>query len=280
MKQNLRAQKAIGKSSGRTRASNSSVSESLRIHNALPNPSLEKKFRETVLFIHHFGGNRSTTRRQQELVKELGFDAVSFDLELNASPAWRGAIIEGWRALRRVQMGTDLKATWAKQISEMCDLIPGDKIIFSLSSPSAAALKVIAEREKKDIKAWVCDGGPFLLLYSSFIRFYALKTNFPGWARPFASAMAFRLFGGFEYNKQMKQWIENFPLSLPILSVRAGEDKLVPPASIKEVFDPNPKLDLTVLNIPLAEHLEGLKKFPELYKKIVGDFLLKVATKL
>lgn len=244
-------------------------------HGGLHFRSPEKKFEPVIVFVHHFGGNRSSTRRHVELVNKLGFDAVTFNLSFNSAPKWKGPLHDFVR-LGRLALKTDFPVKWAKEIEDVLNSLTGEKIIYSFSSISAAVIKVISERPSKDIKAWICDGGPFLFIYPAFIRYQKYIAGAPLWAQPIGAAFAYALFGGFSYNRRLKKWLGRFPLGFPILSIRAGADVLVPPEAIEAVFDLNRQLNLKVLSLPGVAHLEGLKTAPLEYQGSLQEFLISL----
>ena len=85
-------------------------------------------------------------------MNELGFDCLIFELldSIKNSP----------KHLISSSLQFGLKHVWADQIESILNSIPGDKILFSFSNPSASAIEVVAKRRGHDIKGLVCDSGP------------------------------------------------------------------------------------------------------------------------
>jgi hypothetical protein len=233
----------------------------------------QRKFRETIVFLHHFGGNRSSSKRHQELVGKLGFDSISFNLSYNALPNWKSPLV-ALRNLMKSAQEKNLVTIWSEELNALLNEIEGPKILYTFSSPSTAALQTLAEEQRQDVKGWICDGGPFLDLYNCLLRYYREETMLPRWLHPVGAAMGYHLFGGYTFSRRTQEWLANFPKDLPILSIRSGQDRLVPVGAILDFFARgNAKLPLEVFLLPSADHLEGLKKFPTVYEARVAEFL-------
>lgn len=233
-----------------------------------PKPRLSRartrSFKETIVFIHHFGGHGASTKRHQEFVNELGFDCVSFTLDCEWKPS----------------MDMTLREVWAEQLSSVLDQTPGDKIIYSFSSLSMTVPYVLVEDGRRDIRAWICDGGPFLEMFHCFQNYYTYQKKLTGFENYLATVIGYVVIGAVGLGRKAKHWLQNFPPDFPVLSIRAGRDKLVPARAIEKFFVGAKGLKLQRLEIPEAQHLEGLKNFPEVYKPVVKDFLLKHASPL
>ena len=57
-------------------------------------PSPEKKFRETIILVHHFGGSYHSLKRHQQFYNDLGFDCVGFNLSFQISKSMSVYILE------------------------------------------------------------------------------------------------------------------------------------------------------------------------------------------
>lgn len=244
--------------------------------------SPNKKFKETIVFVHHFGGNKRTTKRHQNLVLELGFDCVTFNLFENS----QGKEIDGFERVKRLILHLfkgkkTYVANWTKELNDILNSIEGSKIIFSLSSPSTSAVGVLGKLKRKDIKAWVCDGGPFVQIWSCFKNYAALETKTKN---PIISyihtTLGFIFFGGLGYNRRMTLWLKDLPKDLPILNFRAALDQLVPEKAIEGFFALNVELEPEVVRLEHSGHLEGIKTEKGLYHSKLSDFLSKHATPL
>ncbi len=236
-------------------------------------PAAEKRFRETVVFVHHFGGSRRTVLRHLRLADAMGFDAVRFDLVFNS-----------FKIGEHLPITSSLKFgachVWIDELESILNAIPGKKIIYSFSMPSLAALGAIAHRKANDISGWVCDGGPFLQIlkctYNLLEHEYHIDNPF---LRAFYSAAAYPLFGtGIEL--AVKSWGAHLPEKFPVLSVRGEKDPLVPVSAIEDVFASTPQIDLQRLSLKDGAHLDGLKKFPEIYEPTARAFLTRIGTSL
>lgn len=239
-----------------------------------------KKFKETIVFTHHYGGSASSVRRHQEFVADLGYDSVAFDYSYNA-PASRQWILP---LTRNMKLGA--KSAWIVELNAVLDSIEGDKIIFSFSFPSCATLHLLAESPRRDVKAWMTDGGPFLETWKCMGNFFKFeKPMLNPMSHFLATASGYLLMGGPFYKGLMHGWLEKIDANFPILSIRAEKDALVPESAIAAVFAPRSNsqrsdLNLQVLRLLGVEHMQGLKKAPELYSKTVSDFLAKVSLPL
>jgi hypothetical protein len=223
-----------------------------------------KRFQEPIVFIHHFGGNALTTRRHQELVNELGFDAVSMSLSHNQVPRIRDLAKPPYKTWIEI---------WTDELGEILDAIPGQKIIFSLSSPSFAALKTLGELGRTDIPAWICDGGPFLNAMTCLRNFYRVETEVPRPVIPALAAAATVILGGIDFDRRAHAWVRKLPLTLPVLSIRGEKDEIVPARCTEKLFASNRSLALTKVTIPECGHLEGLKTHAAIYMAAVKQFL-------
>lgn len=229
----------------------------------------EKKFDVTVLFVPFFGAHNQALQRHCDFVNELGFDCVTFELKdrFREMPT---SLVSG-----DLQFG--LKKIWTDQIEKMLNEIPGKKIIFAFSNPSASAIEATVRRNCVDVVGLVCDGGPtgdFLSsLYSYFEYEQPLQTTFLRAGAALASALVWHP----RFTKVLHEDLIKLPKGFKILSVRGWKDKLITPSQIDKVFEPHSHLDWQKLSLPQAGHLNGLKDFPEEYKPTVGAYLKALA---
>jgi pimeloyl-ACP methyl ester carboxylesterase len=233
------------------------------------------KFKETIIFVHHFGGGKKTVLRHAAMVNEFGFNFVRFTLSFNqALPS------------KLLPINADLKFgarhLWCDQIESILNAVPGKKIIYSFSMPSNSALEAIARRHAKDVVGWICDGGPFLELpkciWNLYENQYKIESRL---MRGVYTALSLALYG-FGFPKEAPLLFSKLPADFPILSFRGEKDLLVPPSAINELFSlakrSKLELDLDAVLIKNGGHLDGLKLEPEFYRKTVEKFLRKVAT--
>src|SRR5262245_31645992 len=86
--------------------------------------SSKRQFEETIVFVHHYGGNRTNVKKHQEFVADLGFDSVAFTLTFPYRPGW----------LKHTPMGHlywGVRDRWQQEIGQIIDAVPRQKIIYS-----------------------------------------------------------------------------------------------------------------------------------------------------
>ncbi len=249
-----------------------------------------RRFREVIVFVHHYGGNRHSFHRQIEVVNELGFDAVTFDLpasSVNQLP--RIPLSREWRF--------GLRHLWADKIEDVLDTIADEKFVFSFSYGSSAALMAIDRRHAIDIRGWICDGGPFKYMPVAVEHFVneglfnipllgrdLIARNplfrFPVFRRSMA-AIASELFGRARYNEDGARALRALPRGFPVLSFQAENDTLVQPHMIDEFLAAGfGHIDLQKSLLPHSRHLTGMKDDADTYKSLLEGFLLARATPL
>jgi pimeloyl-ACP methyl ester carboxylesterase len=231
--------------------------------------SRDKKFAETILFVPFYKGHKKSMQRHIQLVNELGFDAVAFDLYDDLSDL-RHAILSA-----KPKFG--LKHVWADQIENMLNFIPGQKIIFSFSNPSASAMEAIARRNGSDVKALVMDSGPTGDLFNSTIKYFKHEVPVPTLPLRMALAAVTTLLWHPNYKNVIHLDLAKFPKGFPLLSIRGWKDKLVSPQLIDSLLEPHSQIEWQKLSLPEAGHLNGLKDFASEYKSATEKFLKAVA---
>ena len=230
-----------------------------------------KKFAPTVVFVHHVGGSKATVRRHQEFLAELGFDSVSFGLSFHTL-----ATIQGFPVTNDFKLG--VLEVWTEELHQVLTAIPGKKIVFSFSMPSAAAAVAIAERNALDVAGWVCEGGPFVQLFKCCWNFFGIhkKIKNPLLRGVFATTLYASLKGE-KMAQRIQHSIHALPTRFPVLSIRAWQDQLVPMSAIEGAFVDGDQLDLQVLSLTDGDHLQGLSAAPDEYKPRLTQFLTKVS---
>lgn len=219
-----------------------------------------------MIFVHHFGGDRKTPTPHIRLVNELGFHAVSFSMSFNESPLVNGLVFNS-----EMQLG--LITRWQEEIETIFNAVPYKKIAYTFSSPSASAASVLARRGARDVNAWICDGGPFLDTFTNTLRYVEqvkIKNKLLQWG---LSALGTLIYFGLDYKENLYKSLEKLPQDFPVLSIRGWQDPLVPYSAIEKAFSPHKHLDLEVLALTEGTHLDGLKKYPDEYRKRVEVFL-------
>jgi len=233
--------------------------------------SANRRFQETIVFVHHFGGSRRTVLRHLKLVDQLGFDTVRFDLLFNSTKPKDALPITG-------DLRFGVRHVWADQIESILNALPGRKILYSFSMPSGSALQAIAHRRARDVRALICDGGPFLQMHKCIWNLYQhqYKVENPLLRASFTGASM--LLWGMGYKEQMRRALSRIPKGFQVLSIRGWQDPLVPVSAIDEFFQLQSHLDVEVLSLTEAGHLNGLRDFHAEYAPRVQDFLKRLGT--
>lgn len=236
--------------------------------------SPKRQFEETIVFVHHYGGSRTSVKKHQEFVADLGFDSVAFSLSFPYRPVW----------LKHTPLANtfwNIRTRWKTQIGQILDLIPRRKIIYSFSFPSVPALQAMTDRNPKDFKAWICDGGPFLMPVQCWWNYYShIEPTRQLWLRATRVALGLTTTSVWSIKQEIFSSLAQLPEDFPVLSIRSWQDQLVPIAAIDEAFSGPHKLKLESLTLPEADHLLGLQHYPEEYKPRVAQFLNRYATRL
>ncbi len=233
-------------------------------------PSPHKKFQETVLLVPFFGAEKKNLRRHIEFLNESGFDCVLMELRDN----WSGIATN----LFSSQMEFGLKHIWADQIEGILNEIPGDKIIFAFSNPSASAIEAVARRHAADVKGLICDGGPSGQLWHSMVNYFTHEISLVLYPIKAAAALLTASLWHPHFLEVISQDLEKFPKGFRVLSIRGWKDPLITPKMIDMVFEPHTQIDWQKLSIPEGKHVDGLKEHPEEYKAPVLQFLKEIAT--
>ncbi len=229
-------------------------------------PAHKKKYNETIVFVPFYRGNRLILQRHIEMVKELGFNSLYFDLKSD---------LEGLGDLPiSSNLKWGIKHIWADQVESILNACQGPKIIYTFSYPASAAIEAIARRHANDIKALICDSGPSAQLYKPVYNLfkYEIPTPFTP-LRFLRSAVSSFMLSPF-WSEELKKDLSSFPPNFPVLSIRGWRDKIISPEWIDQVFEPHNQLAWQRLSLPKADHLNGLKDFREDYVAGVKQFLL------
>ncbi len=229
-----------------------------------------KKFNELVLVVPFYGAKRHQLKRHVQFLNEQGFDCVDFELDDD--------IRKFYKAFSRTDGRYGFKEIWTDQIERMLNELPGRKIVFAFSNPSASAIEAIARRHASDISGLVIDSGPSGDLFESLINYYRHETKIPFYPLRVAAALGTTLVWHPKYKTIMASDLDKIPHSLKILSVRGWKDKLITPKMIDDIFEAHKQLDWQKLSLPQAGHLNGLKDFPNEYIPKVSEFLKSVST--
>lgn len=227
-----------------------------------------KKFKETIFFVHFYEGSKLLLKRHIEFVNDLGFDAFAFNL-ISTKEYFKNPLSK--------HKNLGIKHVYADQIEFLLNAISGKKIIFSFSNPTASAIEAMYLRNCLDITALICDSGPsgkFVKSFFNLLRYYKEKSLL----ETLAKSVFLPFFWSRYLHTDIEKHLSHFPKGFPILSIRGWKDELIPPDHIDFLFEGHPNLSWRKLSLPLAGHLNGLKDFRDSYTAGVKNFLNEVAT--
>ncbi|MGE0762389.1 MAG: hypothetical protein AB7N80_03825 [Bdellovibrionales bacterium] len=235
----------------------------------------QKRFQETAVFVHHYGGHAASVKPHQDFLNDLGMDSVAFTL----SNGHRLGLLNKIDKPVLKDAHLLLRKRWINEITDVLNAVPGPKIVYSFSFPSAPAL--ISMSARKDVRAWICDGGPFLMLLTCLWNYFTHIEPTPIWLRPTRVSLSAASLEVWDLAEDLHSALNKLPQNFPVLSIRAWQDQLVPIEAIDKVFSGNNSgLHLETLTLPEAGHIDGLQRFPEEYKPRVAKFLNQYATTL
>lgn len=233
-----------------------------------------KKFEELIFFVHFYEGTKKHILRHIRLVNKLGFDAFAFQLKGSHKD------LKSLKFPISAKLIFGTKHTYADQIETLLNLLPGKKIIFSFSNPTAAAIEAMARRHCSDTVALICDSGPS----GSFLPSVFKLINHEYKVKSLPLKLVLTPLAGFGwspfFHRDLHKDLNSFPNGFNILSIRGWKDALISANEIDEVFEPHKQLQWIKLSLPEAEHLAGLRDFKEDYIPAVENFLNKVSTSL
>ncbi len=246
-------------------------------------PARERKYKEVVVFVHHYGGHKFSFKRHMEWVNDLGFDVITFDLPARTIKDLRSQfpLNKEWRF--------GLRHLWTDKIEEVLGGLAETKILYTFSYASMAALMAMERRHTIDIKAWVCDGGPFKQILRGFenlVREGELMENQPRFFNyPLVRNQIVKLLGlssgVSSYDADVDRALRSLPIGFPVMSVRCEKDVLVGTDMIDDFFMASfGRIDFTRFTLQKAGHLLGFKEEGELYRDTVGTFLQARGTAL
>ena len=225
-----------------------------------------------IVLLHHLGGQPEYFKQHLEFLNQAGFDAYIYPAFLSGKTRLTDILPTTLRASHKLKIVT----TWQKELNQHLDSLPQEKIIYSFSLPSLAALLCASER--KDIKALVCEGGPFIQIplgaWRLFTHYEPCENIF---LKIYLSLKLSLAFEGFSLSQKKKKLQRLLPKSLPVLSLQAEQDLLVPPSKISKFFKGIHGIQLTRCFLKKSPHVAGLKTERDFYIKNVLAFLEKQA---
>ncbi len=234
--------------------------------------SAEKKYDTLIVFVHCFGGVPEQLKYHIDFLNAAGFDAYTYPAFLNGQDYWTDF-------LKKIKpLNNSVIKIWTQELTTHLDELGTQrpKVIFSFSLPSAAAF--LASRQRKDIPAIICDGGPFTQILPISWRYltHYQKIKNPLLKIYLTSRMALA-FQAFSIKKTLHKALCQLPKDYPVLNFRAVQDQQVPSWFIHNTLKPAQHINLQICHLKSADHLEGLKKEPELYIKTTLEFLKQVS---
>ncbi len=228
-----------------------------------------KKHNTLIVLVHHLGGVPEQLKHHIAFLNQNGFDVYSYSAFLSGKSHWNDFL----PTMKNAKEG--VVKIWSKELEEVLDQFKEDKVIFSFSFPSLAALLTASKR--KDIKALVCDGGPFSHLLLAVWRFFTY--HHPIHNIFFKIHLTIQMYLAFKpslIKSSIKKQLPLLPKNLPVLSLQSLKDRQVPPAYINNCFSKIKHINLNVCQLKHSAHLQGLKTEREFYIKNVLDFLKKI----
>ena len=235
--------------------------------------SAEKKYDPLIVFIHCFGGVPEQLKYHIDFLNEAGFDAYTYPAFLNGQNHWRDFVKQ------TNELKNNVIEIWTQELEHHLNQLGTrrSKVIFSFSLPSAAAFMVSVQR--KDIVAIICDGGPFVQILPISWRYltYYQKIKNP-LLKVYLTAIMALVFQASSIKKHLTKALKQLPKDYPVLNFQALKDQQVPSQFIEDTLKPAGHINLQICGLKGADHLEGLKKNPELYTKTTLQFLKQVSS--
>ena len=228
----------------------------------------EQKFKEIIIFTHHYGGHKKQLRKHIQFVNQIGFRAVAFNL-------FPQPFSGSWALLKDPCFYiSPLQTRWKKQILKISNFFQDEPKIFFAFSFSCNVISQLIHKIPHT-QAVIFDGGPFAQLIKNPWKYLSYQESI---SNPLLRALAiipWNFFCGFyslkfKINRSMKKWQKGFP----VLSYQATQDKLVPPDTINALLTPHSHLNTQVVSI-FAKHLQGMKVRPEEYQIALKNFLVQ-----
>ncbi len=227
-----------------------------------------EKSRALIFFVHFYRGHKKALRRHIQFMNDLGYDAYAFNLKDDASQHYGVPY-------SHISKKFGMKHALADQIEEHLDLLSDfeTKVMFAFSNVAGAAIEVMGRRDDLDIKALICDSGPTADFVDSANKLYKYSRPIKFAPLRLVAAPIFAYGWSTDLHKDIPNDLQKLPDGFPVLSIRGWKDALITPAGIDKIFEPCANLVWQKLSLPQAEHLTGLRDFPDEYKPAVEDFL-------
>ncbi len=231
-----------------------------------------KRYKPTIVFVHHMWGSYRTTWRHYRYLNDKGFDCVTFNLLMGSDSkkySWHPDLRFFYKGVFYI---------WTRQIRSVLDHLDGDKIIFAFSGPSLSALWACHGRN--DILKVICDGGPFHQIYENSRNFFAQEVGIKTPRLNKLVSFVGTAIWGYKPLAKLHKVLRVWPKSISILSIRGVRDDIVDIDSIRQVFEPHSDLDISSLELEYGRHLDGMRDFPDQYTRALLPFLKKDLAKM
>lgn len=263
-------------------------------------PAPHRSFDPVVLFVPFFGGTSVQLHRHIQMVNDIGFDAASVNLSIPSLADPRPPIS------RSGHIG--VKHLWADRVEDALNRLGHQPrrpvILYAFSGPAASALAAIARTRQTEpkqspsllskagellggrsmapsvateIRGIVCDSGPFVDLWHCNWRYMYHEAGLKFLPLRGVATAASIVFWGHNATQTLHMDLRSIGRAVPILSIRGWNDKLISLKAMDDAFPRDANLDLQVLSIPQAGHLDSLKVAPEIYTPRVQSFLKQLA---
>lgn len=222
-----------------------------------------------IVLIHSLGSYPKQLQNHVQFLNQHGFDVYTYSAFLHKKNHWKQFL----PAIKKHKKSAiDI---WSQELEQHLNQLSGVKILFGFSFLSMVALLVISKR--KDIKALLCDSGPFgsmflaswkFLTYYKTVSFFILKIY-----------LSIRMALAFKILPIHKKQLLDIPKDFPVLSIQSQKDLQVSPSAINGFFKNLKQIKLTVVLLKNSAHLEGLKKQKLFYIQNITNFLKKISVK-
>lgn len=214
--------------------------------------TLPRSSKPTVVFVHNYAGNRDSSTQHQDMVLTMGFNCFSFDMTTRLKDA--------------------KISDWATELGSILDAIEGDKILYTFSFPSVSVPTLLARGERKDVRAWIADGGPFCEIYQCYWNLLTFLKYGNPLQRFLSTGYNYLAAGGPLYTMFARRNLARMQ-PLKILSIRNRRDPLVPPRAIDKFWALNRNLSVERVEIESRGHLDGIEADRFKYESTVQNFL-------
>lgn len=239
----------------------------------------ENKSSDTLIFFcHFFQGHKKALKRHIDMVKKLGFDAYAFNL--NDSPKNHFYVPYSERSHK-----FGMKHALADQIEDHIDLLmekfPNRKIaIFAFSNVAGCAIEAMARRFRegdwKSVVGLLADSGPGAEFFFSSYKLLEHQLKISSLPLKILGTPIVAYGWSPSLNKDIVADLKSFPNGFPVMSIRGWKDQLIAPKHIDKIFEAAPNLLWQKLSLTEAQHLTGLRDFPDDYQPPVEMFLKKL----